>query len=76
MVVWSSMKAENTNAIVEFIFKGLELPCLVPTQEACRALTTWEGGTVRRPNNPMSPQYLKPMKPVLWDQRPPLMKVP
>ena len=70
------MKARNTNAIVEFIFKGLELPCLVLAQKAFRTLTTREGGTVKRPNNPMSPQYLKFMKPILWDQWPPLMNVP
>lgn len=76
VIIWSSMKAENTNAVVEFIFKGLEHPCLVLAQEACRTLLTKEGAIVRRPNNPNSPQYLKPMKPVFWTQRPSLMKVP
>jgi hypothetical protein len=26
VVMWSSMTAENTNAVVEFIFKGIEPP--------------------------------------------------
>ena len=76
VIVWSSMTAENTNAIVEFIFKGLDHPCLVLAQEACRTLMTRDGGIVRKPNNPKSPQYLKVMKPIFWDQRPTLMNVP
>ena len=45
-------------------------------EEAVALITNWEGAIVKRPNNPMSPQYLKPIKPVFWDQCPPLMKVP
>ena len=76
VVVWSSMKADTTNAVVEFIFKGIERPVLVLAQEACRTLMTREGGTVRKPNNPKSPQFLKPLKPIFWDQRPALLDVP
>ena len=66
------MKAENTNAVVEFIFKGLEPPCMVLAQEACRILYTPDGKVVKKPNNPASPQYLKVLKPIFWDQRPSL----
>ena len=76
VVVWSSMKAENTNAVVEFIFKGLEPPCMVLAQEACRVLYTPDGKVVKKPNNPASPQYLKVLKPIFWDQRPSLIGVP
>jgi len=76
VVVWSSMKAENTNAVVEFIFKGLEHPCMVLAQEACRTLQTRQGGIVKKPNNTSCPQYLKPLKQVFWDQRPSLINVP
>jgi hypothetical protein len=31
VVVWSSMTADNTNVVVEFIFKGIELPLLGPS---------------------------------------------
>jgi hypothetical protein len=70
------MKAENTNAVVEFIFKGIEPPCLVLAQEACRALYTQDCKVMKKPNNPASPQYLKVLRLVLWDHRPSLIGVP
>ena len=70
VIVWSSMKFENTQAVVEFIFKGLEPPCLVLGQESCRQLLTPEGRVVKKPNNPAASQYLKVLKPIVWDQRP------
>jgi hypothetical protein len=52
MIVLSSMKSKNTHAIMEFIFKGLQLPCLVLGHESCRTLYTPNGRVVRKPNNP------------------------
>jgi hypothetical protein len=63
VVVWSSMKVENTNAVVVFIF---ESPCLVLEHEACRVLYTTDSKVVKKPNNPASPQYLKVLKPIFW----------
>lgn len=37
-VVWSSMKYENTNAVMKFIFKGIEPPCLVLAHASCKIL--------------------------------------
>jgi hypothetical protein len=76
VVIWSSMKLENTNAIVEFLFKGLHPPCLVLGQDSCRVLITPEGKVVKKPNNPVVNQYLKVLKPILWDQRPSMVGVP
>jgi hypothetical protein len=76
VIVWSSMKSENTQAVVEFIFKGLEPPCLVLGQDACRVLITPEGTVVKKPGNPAVNQYLKVLKPVIWDQRPSMVGVP
>ena len=58
--MWSSMKAETTNAIVEFIFKGIEHPSMVLAQEACRILITREGVIIKIPNNPASPNISSP----------------
>jgi hypothetical protein len=76
VVVWSSMTAENTNAVVEFIFKGIEPPCLVLAQDACKILYTPDRKVVKKPNNLASPQYLKVFWLLLWDQRPSLIGVP
>lgn len=76
VVVWSSMTPDNTNAVVEFIFKGIEPPCLVLAQNACKILYTHENKVVKKPNNPSVPQYLKVMRLALWDQRPSLIGVP
>jgi hypothetical protein len=76
VVVWSSMTAENTNAVVEFIFKGMEPPCMVLAQKACRKLYTPQNQVVKKPNNPAVPQYLKVLRPIFWDQRPTLINVP
>ena len=65
------MKAENTNAVMGFIFKGMVL-----AHEACRVLYTPEDKVVKKPNNTASPQYLKVLKPILWDQRLSLLGVP
>ena len=65
VIVWSSMKFENTLAIVEFIFKGLEPPYLVLGNELCKCLYTPDGRVVRMPNNPAMSQYLKVLKPVV-----------
>ena len=70
------MKAKNTNAVVEFIFKGIKPPCLVLAQEACRVLYTPDSKVVKKPNNPASLQYLKVLKPIFWDQCPSLIGVP
>ena len=37
---------------------------------------TPDGKVVKKPNNPASPQYLKVLKPIFWDQRPSLIGVP
>ena len=76
VIVWSSMKSENTQAIVEFIFKGLQPPCLVLGQDSCRTLYTPEGRVVKKPNNPAVNQFLKVLKPVVWDQRPTMVGCP
>jgi hypothetical protein len=76
VVVWSSMTADNTNAVVEFIFKGIEPPCLVLAEDACKTLYTPDRKIVKKPNNPTSPQYLKILRLALWDQRPSLIGVP
>ena len=76
VIIWSSMKSENTQAVVEFIFKGLEPPCLVLGQESCKLLTTPEGKIVKKPNNSAVNQYLKVLKPIFWDQRPSMVGVP
>ena len=70
VIVWSSMKSENTQEIVEFIFKGLQPPCLVLGHESCRTLYTLDGRAVREPNNPAVNQYLKVLKPIVWDHLP------
>jgi hypothetical protein len=70
------MTAENTNVVVEFIFKGIEPPCLVLAQDACKTLYTPDRKIVKKPNNPVSPQYLKILRLALWDQRPSLIGIP
>ena len=76
VVIWSSMKLENTQAIVEFIFKGLEPPCLILGQDSCRTLITPEGRVVKKPGNTHVNQYLKVLKPIFWDQRPSMVGCP
>ena len=59
LVVWSSMTPDNTNAVVEFIFKGIEPPCLVLAQNACKIMYTPDMKIVEKPNNPAVPNTLR-----------------
>ena len=70
------MKSENTQAVVEFIFKGLQPPCLVLGHESCKILYTPDGKVVKKPNNPYVNQYLKVLKPFVWDQRSSMVSCP
>jgi hypothetical protein len=76
VIVWSSMRSDTTQAVVEFIFKGVQPPCLVLGHESCRLLYTPKGKFVSRPNNPAVSQYLKVLKPIVWDQRPTMVGCP
>jgi hypothetical protein len=55
----SSMKLENTHAIVEFIFKGIKPPCMVLGHESCRLLLAPDGRVVKKPWNTPVKHYLK-----------------
>ena len=76
VIVWSSMKFENTQMVLEFIFKGFQPPCLVLGHEFCKTLYTPDGRVVKKPNNPVVNQFLKVLKPIVGDQRPPWSVVP
>jgi len=76
IVIWSSMKWETTHAVVEFLFKGIEFPCMVLGQESCRTLWTPEGTVVKKQGKPQVNQFLKVLKPILWDQRPAMIGCP
>jgi hypothetical protein len=45
------MKLESTQDLVEFIFKGIELLCMVLRQELCMTLLTSYGRVVKKPGN-------------------------
>ena len=59
VTIWSFMKLENTHAVVEFIFKGIEPPYMILGQELCMMLLTPDGRVVKKPNNPIINQFLK-----------------
>jgi hypothetical protein len=56
--------------------QGHRAPYLVLAQDACKILYTPDRKVVKKPNNPASPQYLKVLRLLLWDQRPSLIGVP
>lgn len=58
VIVWSFMKFENTQEIVEFIFKGLETPWLVIGYESSKSLYAPDSKVVKKPNNLIINQYL------------------
>lgn len=70
------MKFKKTHMVVEFTFKGLQPPCLVLGQESCRILYTPKGRIVKESNNQVVNQYLKVLKPIVWDSRPSMVGCP
>lgn len=76
VIVWSSMKSENTQANVQFIFIGIEPPCMVLGQELWTTLLTMGGRVVGKPGNSAVNQYLKVLKPIFQGQCPTMIGCP
>jgi len=77
VVVWSSMIMDNTESIVDFLFRELPRPCLVLGQEACDDLVDQKGLPVPKfGGRGGGQQFLKVLATRLWRGVPPLEGVP
>ena len=77
VIVWSSMIMANTEAIVDFLFRGLPRPCLVLGQEACDELVDEKGFPVPKfGGRGGGQQFLKVLRSRLWRGIPILEGVP
>jgi hypothetical protein len=77
VVVWSSMVMDNTESIVDFLFRGLPSPCLILGQEACNELVDEKGFLVPKfGGRGGGQQFLKVLRSRLWRGIPMLEGVP
>jgi hypothetical protein len=77
VIVWSSMIMDNTEAIVDFLFRGLPRPCLVLGQEACDELVDEKGFPIPKfGGRGGGQQFLKVLRSRFWRGIPVLEGVP
>lgn len=74
LCIWSSMKLNTVELIIDFLFEGLRQPCLVLGQESCHVLHDEKGDVVLKNSaGPRgSPQFLKYLSKVIWSSQIPL----
>ena len=64
--IWSSMKKQTVDLVVEYLFAGMPKPLIVLAQEDCTEFKDIWGNIVMNPLKPQSPLFLKSLVSKFW----------